>query len=478
MNSVPVPTVRRRLVAIAATLVVAALLFPATGVAPAEADTSAKYVVLLNGDQTDSGFVAASDTQAALAAISSLGGVVTNDLSSQIGALVVDAGLVTFEEQLRATGLVAEVAEDYRWKAYKNYSRLVATGELDTIEPSGGPDNDPDVLESQQWGMSMIRVHQAHEVQAGSPAVTVGVLDTGIDGAHADFISNETLTSNVDCANGRDSVSFGPGIGTPAPCVDNNFHGTHVAGIIAARANVIGVVGVAPNVTLVPVKVCDAEGFCYFSAVVDGLTYAGDQRFNVINMSFFVDDDEFEESTEFKCMDDPQQRAFRIGVHRAMQYARGNGVTPVAALGNSETDLAEDDKCNVIPAESTGVIGVTALGNDSTLSFYSNWGSGAADVSAPGGSGTTGDPTTTILSTFPGNTYAAIQGTSMASPHAAGVAALIVSQYGQLTSSGDVRLSPGTVADILQSTATDIGASGYDELYGHGRVDALSAVTN
>ena len=102
-----------------------------------------------------------------------------------------------------------------------------------------------------------------------------------------------------------------PASATPIPCTDNQFHGTHVAGTVAAQANGIGVVGVAPNVTLVPVKVCDASGYCYASGVVDGLTYAGDQRLDVINMSFFVDDDAFQESTEFKCSSDATQRAFR-----------------------------------------------------------------------------------------------------------------------------------------------------------------------
>ena len=108
--------------------------------------------------------------------------------------------------------------------------------------------------------MEQINAPDAHGIQAGSPSVDVGILDSGIDGNHVDF--KKGLSSNVDCARGHNSVAFlpgGPGVGTPAPCVDNQFHGTHVAGIVAARANGLGVVGVAPNVTLVPVKVCDAS---------------------------------------------------------------------------------------------------------------------------------------------------------------------------------------------------------------------------
>jgi subtilisin family serine protease len=234
-------------------------------------------------------------------------------------------------------------------------------------------------------------------------------------------------------------------------------------------------------------KVCDASGYCYASAVVDGITYAGDARLDVINMSFFVDDDEFQQSTEFKCSSDPEQRSFRVAVERALRYARNRGVVPVAALGNSDQDLAHPvdangrpipDECTVVPAESPGVIGTAALGARSEKAGYSNWGAGPTDVAAPGGNGTTGDCRTTILSTLPGGTYGCIQGTSMASPHASGVVALIVSQFGTLGSNGDVALAPSRAEEILERTAVDIGSPGYDACFGHGRVDALRAIRN
>src|SRR3712207_2989739 len=143
-------------------------------------------------------------------------------------------------------------------------------------------------------------------------------------------------------------------------------------------------------------------------------------------------------------------RTLRQAAERAIAYARSRGVTVVAALGNSDQDLAHpvdengepiSNECEVVPAESPGVIGVTALGPDSEKASYSNYGWGEADVAAPGGNGTTGDCTTTILSTLPGGSYGCIQGTSMASPHAAGVAALIVSQFGYVGRDGDVKMS-------------------------------------
>ncbi len=421
---------------------------------------------VLNGYAVGCNYAVAHDYAVSL--VEAAGGTVANDMLSQIGVLAVDSSNALFADVMRTYAVVQEVGEDFA------PSRV----------PDGGPEQTADPLEATQWGMLQIQAPEAHAIQAGSRKVDVGILDTGIDASHLDF-DDDALpggTTNVDCERGRNSITFvpagGPGVGTPDPCVDNGFHGTHVAGIVAAQANNYGVVGVAPNVTLVPVKVCDATGYCYASAVVDGITYAGDQKLDVINMSFFVDDNEFQQSTEFKCMNDPKQRAFRRAVERAIQYARSQGVVPVAALGNSDRDLAhpaEGNQCEVVPAETAGVIGTAALGNMKQKASYSNYGTGATDVAAPGGT-STGDPTRGILSTFPGNSWAAISGTSMASPHAAGVAALIVSEFGTLGADGDVKMSPTKVESILQGTAIDQGLSGYDECFGHGRINALRAV--
>ena len=430
-----------------------------------------RYLVALAGETASDGtFTATGDLAAVQALITSAGGAVVADMSRQIGVLVAESPLDSFADTVAASPLVTSVGNDFGVKMYAS----------DAPEPSADP------MEALQWDMRQIRTEEAHAKQAGIPAVDVGVLDSGIDGRHPDFL--KAGVSNVDCARGRDSLaSLPPGVavGTPDPCTDNQFHGTHVAGTIGARANGIGIVGVAPNVTLVPVKVCDTTGYCYASPVVDGITYSGDQQFDVINMSFFVDDNAFQESTEFKCASDPVQRTFRHAVERAMSYARSQGVTPVAALGNSDQDLAHpvgDDgqpisnECEVVPAETQGVIGTMALGAKSEKARYSNYGNGMTDVAAPGGNGITGDCRTTVLSTFPGGGYVCIQGTSMASPHAAGVAALIVSQFGKLGNDGDVKLPPQTVESYLQSTAVDIGLPGYDECFGNGRIDAARAV--
>jgi subtilisin family serine protease len=417
-----------------------------------------------------SGYAVAHDYAVSL--VTTAGGTVANDMLSQIGVLAVDSSNGLFAQMLRNYAVVQEVGEDYVWQGIPATASARPGG-------GGGAEAGSDPLESQQWSMQMIRAPEAHATQAGWRAVDVGILDSGIDGNHIDFRDGPAGTgaSNVDCARGRDFVPLGPGVGNPVPCVDNQFHGTHVAGIVAAQANDVGVVGVAPNVTLVPVKVCDTAGYCYASAVTGGITYAGDAQLDVINMSLFIDDDTLLQSTELKCMSDPTQRAFRRSAERALQYARSKGVLPVAALGNSDLDLsAPPNECEVVPAESAGVVGTMALGPDSGKASYSNYGNGATDVGAPGGGDLTGVCPDTVLSTAPGGGYICISGTSMASPHTAGVAALIVSQFGKMGSDGDVKMSPTSVESILQSSAVDIGLPGYDECFGHGRIDALRAV--
>ena len=470
----------------AALLAALAAVVALVAAAPAAAEISVvqgRYVVVLKSATSS-----AATHAAALQLVRSAGGDVVIDNARETGVLVATSDSAAFTATVGASRLVEVVANDVAWKAYPSTLELAlqpfsTSSHPGDPVPGGGPQAHADPLEPLQWDKRQIRAPEAHAIQAGSRAVQVGILDSGIQGNHVDF--QGPRGPNVDCALGRDFVALGPGVGNPDPCTDNQYHGTHVAGIVAAQANGAGLVGVAPGVTLVPIKVCDTLGYCYASSTAAGITYAGTAKLEVANMSFYVDDNEFLTSTEFKCMNDPVQRAFRKANERAVQYARQQGVVPVAALGNSDFDLAHppepyENNCEIVPAETQGVIGVGSLGPFSEKSAFSNYGVGATDVVAPGGNYTgPGGPSiaaSAIVSTFAPSGWGYAQGTSMAAPQAAGVSALIVSQFGRIGDDGDVEMPPQQVEAYLQGTTVDIGERGYDECFGHGRIDALRAV--
>jgi subtilisin family serine protease len=343
---------------------------------------------------------------------------------------------------------------------------------------------------------------------------------------------------------------------------DDGGHGTHVAGTIAAAANGLGVSGVAPHVSIVNIRGGQDSGTFFLQPVVDALTYAGDAGLDVVNMSFFVDPWLY--NCQANPADTPDQQAEQriivTAMKRAMNYAYRHGVTQVVSLGNQHTDLGnpqpdtispdypaktahartiDDASCLSLPIEGPHAIGVGAYGPSRAKADYSNYGQHIS-VSAPGGwfrdyFGTPQYRTNEnlILSTYPKNVgiddgnidaaggvtpkgvglgvqkdckgsvcgyYQFLQGTSMASPHAAGVAALIVSQYGKGGRNG-LTMDPVKVQRVLEATASQIpcptpatvdyldegrdatftatcvGTKQYNGFYGHGSVDAWAAVT-
>jgi subtilisin family serine protease len=376
------------------------------------------------------------------------------------------------------------------------------------------PDAEP--LANRQWDMRLLGAtpNGSYRVQPGEKGVRVGVIDTGIDGSHPD------IAPNFDAEHSHNFVTDNPAIDGPCEvpsCVDpvdedDDGHGTHVASTIGSPINGLGVAGVAPKVTLLNLRAGQDSGYFFLQPTLEAITYAADIGVDVINMSYFTD------PWLFNCVDNPadspaeqtEQRVIRETTQRALDYARAHGVLPVAALGNEATDLGNpvedstspdfpadaaktrevDNSCITVPTESRGVVGVSSVGPSTRLAYYSNYGTEQTDVSAPGGDAydspdETLDPRSLILAAYPkrlaelngdidskgeptndfvvrdcsGDTcayYQYLQGTSMASPHAVGVAALIVSQYGQRDRvHGGLTLNPRTTERILLQTAVD-----------------------
>jgi len=372
---------------------------------------------------------------------------------------------------------------------YQQGAKKPANGDL-PAEAAPAVAADPN--EAAQWDMQMIKADQAHAVTDGSRNVVVGVLDSGIEATHPDLAPNIDAADSVSCVDaGRPDTTSTAWLDSKAP---GGYHGTHVAGTIAAARNGIGIVGVAPNVRLASVKVVNDDGFIYPEYAVCGFVWAGLKHMDVTNNSYFVD------PFEFFCDDQPDQHAAKEAVRRAVNWSTEQGVVHAAAAGNESYDLANkttdsispDDStpilrtinsgCNDIPTELDGVVTVSSVQRfpagtlSSRLSGFSNRGLGVIDVAAPGSS---------ILSTLPRTTvasgYGLLSGTSMASPHVAGVLALMKSAHPDWT--------PAQMIDKLRQEADDkacslatagalcVGPVTDNSYFGEGMVDALDAVS-
>ncbi|HWH55546.1 MAG TPA: S8 family serine peptidase [Gaiellaceae bacterium] len=419
----------------------------------------------------------------------------------QIGVAIASSDSASFRD---------DVLKDNRIENAAGTAAYATQLPSDSTEASPGdlpnaPATDSDTFSGLQWDMRQIHTPEAHAITGGSPAVVVGDIDTGLDKDHPDLIPNIDFSRSVSCVGGVPNQS-------PTAWDDDNGHGTHTAGTIAAASNGIGVVGVAPNVKVAGIKAGNTAGFFFPEAVVCAFMWAGTHQIDVTNNSYFAD------PWLFNCKNDPVQRAIWKAEQRAIRFAMQSGVTVVASEGNESEDLSHpsmditspDDQptpeerevtnaCVVIPVEIPGVIGVTADGNrrqvdgdddpdDFLKSYYSSFGVSTADVVAPGGDffyGQTPEAVNGLVlstwpaeiggsrrltdpgdATHPSSMYRYIQGTSMAAPHVAGVAALIVSVFGDLNNPKNGKMQPGKVSSMLQQTAdaqpcpTELPASG------------------
>jgi serine protease len=353
-------------------------------------------------------------------------------------------GAISHQDAYGNSYQVIKVREGMVERMVDRYSRhpLVAHAEPNYIRKACFTPNDP--YFSFQWHLSQIKMEEAWDMSTGE-GVTVAVVDTGINSDGRDGFGGRLVS-------GHNTINRANPDGT----VDNNGHGTHVAGTIAQQThNGTGVAGVAYEASIMPIKALNRMGQGTVRSIADGIRWATDHGAEVINMSLAGD-------------------YFSWIEKRAVDYAYNRGVVLVASSGN-ETALEVS-----YPAAYENCIAVGAIRYDEVIAAYSNGGS-ALDVVAPGGDATVdqnydGYPDGVLQETFPlhlfgrsfGWDWYYYEGTSMAAPHVAGVAALIIAE--------NPNYAPDDVRAALINTAKDLGSPGWDELYGFGLVDAAAAL--
>jgi subtilisin family serine protease len=283
--------------------------------------------------------------------------------------------------------------------------------------------NDPDY--EFQWAVTSTESNKAWSLVNQKKTVKVAIVDTGVDYNHPD-LKNRVLTEM--------GYNF---VGNNKDVIDDNWHGTHIAGIIAAEMNnnqgITGIVGPL-DVKIIPVKVLDKNGQGDSPIIAEGIKYAANKGADIINISI-----------GFKAKDSY--------IEDAVNYANRKGVLVIAAAGNdnSNSDLYS-------PAGDKGVFTVAAVDSSYNKASFSNYGS-AIMLAAPG---------VDIISTAPGNSYEYRNGTSMAAPAVAGVAAMMKAENPKLT--------PEEIQKILIASSNDIMTSGKDDYSGYGFVNAYKAL--
>ncbi|GAA2454847.1 S8 family peptidase [Streptomyces glaucus] len=441
-------------------------------------------------------------------AIAAAGGTVVATYG-KIGVIVVHSANPDFGPQIRAargvqsagaTRTAPLVAAGTTDEGAADYLTAAEAAKVEAAS-AAAPGSEP--LEADQWDLRAIGADRAARINPGSSKVTVAVIDTGVDDTHPDLAPNFSASQSANCVGGVADTSEGAW----RPYTADDYHGTHVAGEIAAARNGIGVAGVAPGVKVAGIKVSDPHnGLFYPENVVCAFVFAADHGVEITNNSYYVD------PWLYNCKDDPDQKAIVDAVNRAQLYAQKKGILHLASAGNSNHDLDADaivddsspddttpvtrtidpHECLDVPAQLPGVVTVSATGVQNLKSYYSSYGEGVVDVAAPGGDRRYQIPDTPskdgrILSTMPNNQYAFLQGTSMASPHAAGVAALLKSKYPHATpaqlqallkAQADETACPASYdqdGDGTQDAVCEGGKRG-NGFYGAGIVDALRAV--
>lgn len=381
----------------------------------------------------------------------------------KLGAVEVSSSNPTFLNEVKKSSLVSEAGVENRLHAEGavieeefSSSEAVATGDL---------------YESLQWDIKQVTNNGESWKLAGGTGksatgedIVVAVIDTGIDYNHPDLKANYAY-----------GKSFVPGHPDP---MDENNHGTHVAGSIAAKGRTMGI---GPDLKVAAYRVFGPNGDAATAHIADALRTAADDNVDVVNMSLGGYD--WYQDPEFATKDVVADVKL---FNRAIQYAIKKGVTVVGSAGNngvnikSPGQLSGDNKGSTHRSPSNqNLIRVSAGGKLKNLAFYSNYGVGKIDVMAPGGdlgpnyspeTGSGRDNTYLCLATTRGGKYGYMAGTSMAAPKVSALAGVIIAKHGK------DKLKPSQVKHIIQSTSEDLFKKGYDEQSGFGLINAVSAL--
>ncbi|TWT13132.1 S8 family serine peptidase [Planomicrobium sp. CPCC 101079] len=431
----------------------ASLLGSTVSAAGAETKQEDYIVVFKNSNSLPSGYENV---------LAKAGGEVKTKLG-KLGSVEVSSANPNFLNEVKKSSIVLDV--DVEKVVYPETPAVAAESGTEGV---GG---DADLYNERQWDIKQVTGNGASwELPGGTGKsvdgqdIVVAVVDTGIDYNHPDLKENYAY-----------GKSFVPGY---PDAMDENSHGTHVAGAIAANGRTLGV---GPDLKVAAYRVFGPTGGASTAHIAEALKTAADDNVDVINMSL----------GGYDWLQDPEQETSDIAAdmrlfNRAIQYAIQQGVTVVGSAGNNGLDITSPGKLSGddvgathrSPSSQT-LIRVSAGGANKNLAFYSNYGVGKIDVMAPGGDlGPNYDQTTGLgrdnsylaYSTIPGGGYGYKGGTSMAAPKVAGLAGVIIAQHGK------DKLNPAQVKHIIQSSSEDIFKKGYDKQSGFGLIDAVDAL--
>lgn len=463
-------------------LVAVAVIGALVGLAPQAraSGVSQSYIVLARGSKIPSGLTTA---------IAAAGGTVTRTVP-QIGMVVASSDNPDFASQVAGAKGVQSVSLNatLQWVDPVYQEAVVEFGN----PPASGDD---DFFFDLQWGHDAVDAPEAWAEGLRGAGVRVAVLDTGFDLDHPD------LAPNINFALSKDFTGEGLGYSLPDPF----SHGSHTAGTVAAADNGFGTIGVAPEAELMLVKVLGDAGSGSFADVITGIVYAADNGADVISMSLGarLEKSGFPVPGGFVTAREVAELKNAIG--RATTYAYQQGAVVIASAGNDGEDYDHNADAIHLPSDAPHVLSISATGPQgwaidpstdldlpavigvTSEDIYTNHGQSVITFAAPGGTALFSLPGTCTVagltrpcwvfdlvfstgsSLVPGVArYYWSAGTSMAAPHAAGVAALIIGGNGG-------EMHPAQVEAAMRSLADDLGKPGQDDFYGRGRVDATNA---